>query len=153
NELGLIWEDSAAKDDIVVSSEMYIVKDEPVKLIIGSRDVVHDVGLPHFRLKMDAVPGIPTTMWFTPKYTTAEMKEITKNPDFEYELACDQMCGNGHYSMKGIVKVVTKSEFILWRAQQQSQYSKIFTKPATIVDTTKPNSTAAVEPKPIAPKP
>jgi len=50
------------------------------------------------------------------------MKEITRNPDFEYELSCDQMCGNSHFSMKGIVKVVTESEFILWRAQQKSAY-------------------------------
>lgn len=57
---------------------MYLVKGKPVKLIIGSRDVIHDVGLSHFRMKMDAVPGIPTTLWFTPKYTTKEMKELTK---------------------------------------------------------------------------
>jgi cytochrome c oxidase subunit 2 len=77
-------------------------------------------------MKMDAVPGTPTTMWFTPKYTTDEMKKITNNPNFEYEIACDQMCGNGHYSMKGLIKVVTRDEFILWRAKQQPGY-----KPAT----------------------
>ena len=49
-------------------------------------------------MKMDAVPGTPTTMYFTPKYTTDEMKKITGNKNFEYEIACDQMCGNGHYS-------------------------------------------------------
>jgi cytochrome c oxidase subunit 2 len=65
-------------------------------------------------------------MWFTPKYTTDEMKKITNNPNFEYEIACDQMCGNGHYSMKGLIKVVTRDEFILWRAKQQPSY-----KPAT----------------------
>ncbi|MFM7838039.1 MAG: cytochrome c oxidase subunit II [Chitinophagaceae bacterium] len=125
NELGILWEDPASHDDVVVSQTMYLVKDQPVKLIIGSRDVIHDVGLPHFRMKMDAVPGTPTTMWFTPKYTTEEMKKITNNPDFEYEIACDQMCGNGHYSMKGIVKVVSPSEYILWRAQQKTAYSAI----------------------------
>ena len=129
NELGLIWDDPASHDDVVVSQTMYLVKDEPVKLIIGSRDVIHDVGMPHFRMKMDAVPGTTTSVWFTPRYTTEEMKKITNNPDFEYEIACDQMCGNGHYSMKGIIKVVTKSEFILWRAQQKTAYSEI--KPAT----------------------
>jgi cytochrome c oxidase subunit 2 len=129
NELGLIWDDPASHDDVVVSQTMYLVKEEPVKLIIGSRDVIHDVGLPHFRIKMDAVPGTPTSIWFTPKYTTEEMKKITKNPDFEYEIACDQMCGNGHYSMKGIIKVVTKPEYILWRSQQKTAYSDI--KPAT----------------------
>jgi cytochrome c oxidase subunit 2 len=104
---------------------------------------------------MDAVPGTPTTMWFTPKYTTDEMKKITGNPDFEYEIACDQMCGNGHYSMKGIIKVVTQSEFILWRAQQKSAYALAFpdteAKPAATDTASK--ATAAVNVKSETPKP
>ena len=145
NELGLIWDDPASHDDVVVSQTMYLVKGQPVKLVIGSRDVIHDVGLPHFRMKMDAVPGTPTTMWFTPQYTTDEMKKITNNPDFEYEIACDQMCGNGHYSMKGIIKVVSQSEFILWRAQQKTAYSALApeTAPAA-ADTTANKATAAL---------
>jgi len=131
NSLGQIWEDNnelklksdpANYDDVVTTQTMYIVKGRPVKLIIGSRDVIHDVGLTHFRLKMDAVPGIPTTLWFTPKYTTKEMKERTGNPDFVYEISCDQMCGNGHYSMKGIIEVVTQEEFDLWMAKQKPNY-------------------------------
>src|SRR5579863_3479235 len=104
NSLGLIWDDPASHDDIVVNNEMYFVKDRPVKLIINSRDVIHDVGLPHFRMKMDAVPGTPTTMWFTPLFTTEEMKKKTNNQNFEYELSCDQMCGRGHFTMRAIVK-------------------------------------------------
>jgi cytochrome c oxidase subunit 2 len=77
NSVGIIWDDNYSQDDILTEQTMYVVKGQPVKLIIGSRDVVHDVGLSHFRLKMDAVPGIPTTMWFTPKYTTKEMREKT----------------------------------------------------------------------------
>jgi cytochrome c oxidase subunit 2 len=105
---------------------MYLVKGKPVQLVIGSRDVIHDVGLPHFRLKMDAVPGIPTTLWFTPKYTTDEMRKITNNEAFEYEISCDQMCGNSHYTMRGIIKVVTADEFNLWRASQKSKYAELF---------------------------
>jgi cytochrome c oxidase subunit 2 len=111
-----------------------------VKLIINSRDVIHDVGLPHFRMKMDAVPGTPTTMWFTPKYTTEEMKKITNNPNFEYEIACDQMCGNGHYSMKGLIKVVTEQEYKFWLAQQKPSYKPAETAPvapAIVADTAK----------------
>ena len=126
NTLGLIWEDKNSHDDIVSTEAIYLVKDEPVQLNIFSRDVVHSVGLPHFRLKMDAVPGIPTTMHFTPKYTTEEMREITGNPAFEYEIACDQMCGNSHYSMRGVIKVVTRDEFILWRAKQKPNYQFVF---------------------------
>jgi len=126
NTLGLVWEDKLAQDDIVGTQTMYIVKDKPVKLVIGSRDVIHDVGLSQFRMKMDAVPGIPTTMWFTPKYTTKEMKERTKNPNFVYEISCDQMCGNGHYSMKGIIEVVTQDEYNAWLAKQKPQYYTAF---------------------------
>jgi len=150
NQLGLLWTDTtiikkdrnnnpvgeaklkadpAGFDDLVDNSAMYLVKGVPVKLIINSRDVIHDVGLPHFRLKMDAVPGTPTTMWFTPQYTTEEMKKITNNPKFEYEISCDQMCGNGHYSMRGVIKVVTPEEFILWKAKITPAYATAF--PAT----------------------
>jgi len=125
NSLGLIWDDPYSHDDVVVS-EMYIVKDQPVKLIINSRDVIHDVGLVYFRQKMDAVPGTPTTLWFIPKFTTDEMKKKLNNPDFEYEISCDQMCGRGHYTMRGIIKVVTREEFILWKAKQKSNFAQVF---------------------------
>lgn len=126
NSLGQLWDDAMGHDDVVSNGTMYLVKGKPVKLVIGSRDVIHDVGLSHFRMKMDAVPGIPTTMWFTPKYTTKEMKEITGNPNFVYELSCDQMCGNGHYSMRAVVEVVDQEEFDAWFAKQKPQYLVAF---------------------------
>ncbi len=126
NSLGLIWDDELAQDDIVMEQTVYLIKGKPVKLVLGSRDVIHDVGLSHFRLKMDAVPGIPTTMWFTPKYTTKEMKERTGNPNFQYEISCDQMCGNGHYSMKGVIEVVDQEEFDAIMAKQKPYYYSAF---------------------------
>ena len=143
NSVGIVWDDKYSQDDILTEQTMYVVKGTPVKLIIGSRDVVHDVGLSHFRLKMDAVPGIPTTMWFTPKYTTKEMKEITGNPDFAYEISCDQMCGNGHYSMKGIIEVVDQEEYDMWMAKQKPQYYTAFPEkdPTAVIVT---DSTATV---------
>jgi cytochrome c oxidase subunit 2 len=123
NTLGLVWDDKMGHDDVITESAMYLVKGRPVKLIIGSRDVIHDVGLSHFRMKMDAVPGIPTTLWFTPKYTTKEMKEITNNPNFVYEISCDQMCGNGHYSMRGVIEVVDQEEYDVWMAKQKPYYT------------------------------
>lgn len=135
NSLGLVWADNedlhlkadpASQDDIVQEQTMYVIKGRPVKLVIGSRDVIHDVGLVHFRMKMDAVPGIPTTLWFTPKYTTEEMQMKTGNPNFEYEISCDQMCGNGHYSMKGIVKVVTEKDYNNWMVKQKPYYYAAF---------------------------
>ena len=126
NSVGIVWDDKYAQDDILTEQTMYVVKGTPVKLILGSRDVIHDVGLTHFRLKMDAVPGIPTTMWFTPIYTTKEMQEKTDNPNFQYEISCDQMCGNGHYSMKGIIQVVDQEEYDMWMAKQKPQYFTAF---------------------------
>ncbi len=126
NTLGLIWDDQLSHDDLVMEQTMYLIKGRPVKLVIGSRDVIHDVGLSHFRMKMDAVPGIPTTMWFTPKYTTAEMKEITGNPNFQFEISCDQMCGNGHYSMKGVIEVLDQEEYDAKMAGQKPYYLSAF---------------------------
>ncbi|MEI9935449.1 MAG: hypothetical protein WDM71_11515 [Ferruginibacter sp.] len=94
--MGVDFSDSASHDDIHVSGTMYIPVNKPVKLVINSQDVIHDVGLPHFRMKMDAVPGIPTTMWFTPLYTTEEMKVRTGNPNFVYEISCFARIGLCH---------------------------------------------------------
>lgn len=122
NPVGQDWEDQLNKDDYM-ATEMHLVVNKPVKLIIGSRDVIHDVGLSHFRLKMDAVPGIPTTLWFTPTTTTAKMRETTGNADFVYEISCDQMCGAGHYSMKANIVVETQAEYDAWAAKQVAQYA------------------------------
>lgn len=154
NSLGLIWKDTIVNrangepqqlkddkfshDDIVLEQTMYAIKDKPLKFIINSRDVIHDVGLSHFRMKMDAVPGMPTTLWLTPKYTTEEMKERTGNPNFQYEISCNQMCGNGHYSMKGVIEVVTQAEFDVWIAKQKPKYTSVF----GIGDAPKQDSTA-----------
>ena len=69
-------------DDIVVNTTMYLIVNKPVKLIINSRDVIHDVGLAHFRMKMDAVPGTPTTMWFTPMYHDRRNEEENRQSGF-----------------------------------------------------------------------
>ena len=84
--------------------------------------MIHDVGLSQFRLKMDAVPGIPTTQWFTPKITTEDMKKKTGNPDYTYELSCDQMCGKGHFSMRGVIIIETMEEYKKWLAEQKPEY-------------------------------
>jgi cytochrome c oxidase subunit II len=125
NVLGLDYSDVNSKDDIIsTSGELHIQKNKPVKLIIGSRDVIHDVGLPHFRMKMDAVPGMATTIWFTPLFTTEDMKEKTQNPNFVYEISCDQMCGKGHYSMRGTVIVHDSLGINEWFGKQTSYYSQ-----------------------------
>jgi cytochrome c oxidase subunit 2 len=99
---------------------------KPVKMVIHAQDVIHDVGLPHFRLKMDAVPGIPTTQWFTPKWTTEEMKVRTGNPNFVYEISCDQMCGAGHFSMRGVIIVDTEEDYKKWLATLKPEYFTVY---------------------------
>ncbi|HMX78726.1 MAG TPA: cytochrome c oxidase subunit II [Ferruginibacter sp.] len=149
NNLGVDFSDPASKDDIHLSNTMHIPVGVPIKMVIHSQDVIHDVGLPHFRLKMDAVPGIPTTQWFTPKYTTAEMKQRTGNPDFTYEIACDQLCGANHFAMRGVIIVETMEEYKKWLAEQKSEYATLFekkeeAKPAA--DSVAPKQTAQVLP-------
>ena len=139
NAMGLDWDDKANMDDIIsMNGEMHLVVNKPVKLIIGSRDVIHDVGLAHFRMKMDAVPGIITTLWFTPKFTSQQMKEITGNPNFVYEISCDQMCGKGHYSMRGTIIVETQGEYDAWMAKQQPYYATNNAPAAPAADSTAP---------------
>jgi cytochrome c oxidase subunit 2 len=121
NPLGQDWSDPANQDD-VISTVMHLVVNRPVKLIINSQDVVHDVGLPYFRLKMDAMPGIPTTLWFTPTITTSHMALITGDDNFTYKLICDQLCGKGHYSMVANIIVETQPEYDSFMAQQKPEY-------------------------------
>jgi cytochrome c oxidase subunit II len=139
NNLGVDFNDPASLDDIHVNTTMHIPVGVPVKMVIHSQDVIHDVGLPHFRLKMDAVPGIPTTQWFTPKFTTAEMRAKTGNPAFEYEIACDQLCGPNHFAMRGVIIVETMDEYKKWLAEQKPEYFTIFPDKAptpAVTDTT-----------------
>jgi len=134
NPLGQIWEDGANRDDIYVTGEpMHLVVNKPVRLVIGSKDVIHDVGLAHFRMKMDAVPGTPTTMWFTPIKTTKDMVKETGRQDFVFEISCDQMCGKGHTNMRGEIIVETQEEFDAWIATKKPLYSTLFEKPQPVV--------------------
>lgn len=150
NPLGQLWEDSTNKDDIYIppGDPMHLVVNKPVRLVINAKDVIHDVGLSHFRLKMDAVPGTPTTMWFTPTKTTAQMKVEEKDPEFVYEISCDQMCGQGHYKMRGTIIVETQEEFDLWMAKQTPKFYLAFPERAPGYkppqDTTKSNNATAM---------
>ena len=145
NPQGQLWDDKANHDDVWMEQEMHLVVNKPVKLVINAKDVIHDVGLAHFRMKMDAVPGTPTTMWFTPKYTTKEMAEMTGNPNFVYEISCDQMCGQGHWSMRGVIVVETQEEFDAWMAGKTPQYL-VANPPAAPAKTDSTGATSATKP-------
>jgi cytochrome c oxidase subunit 2 len=75
--------------------------------------------MPHFRVQLNAVPGLPTFFKFTPTITTAQMRQITDNPNFEYLLYCNKICGGGHYNMQKVVRVVSQAEYQDWIARQK----------------------------------
>lgn len=142
NPLGMKWEDKRNLDDIVVSSgDIVLPLGKKVRVRITSRDVLHNFYLSNFGVKMDAVPGMPTYFVFTPTVTTDSMRTILSrdpawqvpsksNPDakrwetFEYELACAELCGKGHYSMRRIVKIVPQKDYEAWVKAQISHYDQ-----------------------------
>ncbi len=124
NEFGLDLTDKNSFDDFK-SLELHIPKgdeEHPIEILlkIRAKDVLHSVFLPHFRLKMDAVPGMPTQFKFTATKTTKEMREELGNPNFNYEMACTEICGKGHFSMKMLVIVEEKDEYDKWKASQEA---------------------------------
>ncbi len=140
NPLGQNWEDEKNHDDFI-ADQIYLPVNKKVRVRITAKDVLHNFYLPHFRVKMDAVPGIPAYFVFTPTVTTEEFRTRLKDninwqdlsdpedPEspakweaFDYELACAELCGIGHYSMKKIVKVVSQEEYDAWLEQQKSYY-------------------------------
>jgi len=123
NKFGLDLNDEASFDDFA-PLEIHIPKDREIEFTIRARDVIHSVFLPHFRQKMDAVPGMPTRFKFKAKYTTAEMQKITGNPEFKYELACTEVCGKGHFAMRHILVVDEPAVFEKWYKDQQSWLSQ-----------------------------
>jgi len=123
NAFGLDFNDEATHDDFI-PRKLFLPVDRPVLLNIRARDVIHSVYLPHFRVKMDAVPGMPTKFWFVPTKTTAQMREETKNPEFNYEMGCTEICGRGHFSMRFEVVVMEQDEYDTWYAEQKSWASQ-----------------------------
>lgn len=123
NPLGLNLADEAVFDDFM-PMQIVVPKNKTVELKIRSRDVIHSVFLPHFRVKMDAVPGMPTRFKFIPTMTTEEMRQNLGNPDFNYEMACAELCGRSHFAMRLILRVVEEEEFNEWYASQEPWLAK-----------------------------
>jgi len=98
NPIGLVKDDPAAKDDLLLLNQIYLPKDRPVRIQVRSMDVIHSFFLPNFRVKQDAMPGMTIDIWFTP----------TETGDFE--IACAEHCGLGHYRMRGQVHVVPAAD-------------------------------------------
>ncbi|MEO5581452.1 MAG: OmpA family protein [Saprospiraceae bacterium] len=140
NALGQEWTDVKNLDDFN-ADEIVLPVNRKIRVRITSKDVLHNFYLPHFRVKMDAVPGLPTFFVFTPTKTTEDYKdELRKYKEyqapsdpadpksepmwkaFNFELACAELCGKGHYSMRRLVKIVSEQEYAAWSANQKSTY-------------------------------
>jgi cytochrome c oxidase subunit 2 len=124
NPLGVDRSDAAAKDDVTTLNQLYLPANRQIIVKLRSKDVIHSFGVPEFRVKQDAIPGLTIPIYFIPDVTTAEMRARTGNPEFQYEIACAQLCGLGHYRMRGFVTVVSPEEFQKWmdeKVQEQSE--------------------------------
>jgi cytochrome c oxidase subunit 2 len=106
--LGLDTHDPASKDD-VVSGVMVVPVNREIEVILRAHDVIHSFFVPSMRFKQDAVPGLAIHMHFTPIQTG------------DYEIACAELCGLGHYKMRGMLKVVSQEEFDKWLAAREAE--------------------------------
>jgi cytochrome c oxidase subunit 2 len=118
NPLGLDRADPAAKDDVTTLNQLYLPVNKPIIVRLRSKDVIHSFNVPEFRVKQDAVPGFTIPIWFVPNVTTAEMRTRTGNPEFQYEIACAQLCGLGHFRMRAFVTVQSADDFQKWMTEQ-----------------------------------
>jgi cytochrome c oxidase subunit 2 len=102
NPIGLDPAAEESKDDLVVLGELHVPLNRPVIVEVSSKDVIHNFALPHMRAAQDAIPGSIIPLWFKPIKTG------------NYEIVCGQLCGLGHYSMKGMLVVDTPEDFQAW---------------------------------------
>lgn len=108
NPMGVDSTDPAAADDIVTRNQLHIPMGKPAILYMTSKDVIHSFFVPEFRTKQDVVPGMQTRIWFEPTKVGG------------YEIGCAQLCGTGHYAMRGEVIVDTPEDFEAWQQKMRA---------------------------------
>jgi len=106
--IGLDTSDPAAKDDVVTGT-MFLPVNRQVDFTLRAVDVIHSFFIPNMRFKQDAVPGLAIHMHVTPTQIG------------DYEIACAELCGLGHYKMHGMVKVVSQEDFDKWIAAREAE--------------------------------
>ncbi len=104
--IGLDPNDPHGLDDVVSRTYMKIPVDRPVIIDITSKDVIHNYAIAHMRVSQDAIPGMSIPIWYTPVRTG------------EFEIICGQLCGAGHFSMKGILEVLSEEDYQKWYSSQ-----------------------------------
>jgi cytochrome c oxidase subunit 2 len=109
NPLGVNPNDPNGQDDLIITSNIvHIPIDKPVKMLLRSKDVLHDFAVAEFRVKMDLVPGLVTYIWLTPTKIGT------------YDVLCEELCGLAHFTMRGKVVVDTQEDFDAWKAEQMT---------------------------------
>lgn len=109
----------AGRDDQIVKGEFHLPVGREVEFIFRSRDVIHSAYMPHFRAQMNTVPGVPTRFKLTPTITTDSMRTILDNPDFDYILLCNKICGAAHFNMSIDIVVESEEDYNKWLAEQK----------------------------------
>lgn len=113
NPLGLDHTDSFAADDITTINQLHFPVHTPVIVKLSSKDVIHSFSLPQMRVKQDAIPGMEIPLWFEATMVTPE--------GARWEIACAQLCGLGHYRMRGSYKVHEQADYDAWMAEQVAE--------------------------------
>ena len=124
NPIGLDRSDLNGVDDFVTVNQLHIPVNKPIRIDLSSKDVIHSFSLPEFRVKQDAVPGMSIPVWFEANMTTDEYLQTVEGTDREgqgFEIACAQLCGLGHYRMKGFLTVHDNENYAAW-LDEQAEY-------------------------------
>jgi cytochrome c oxidase subunit 2 len=137
--LGVNFKDKNSYDDLKADT-LVLPVNRSIRINIHAQDVIHSFFMPHFRVQMNAVPGLPTFFKFTPTITTAEMRNRLDNPKFEYTLYCNKICGGGHYNMQKAVRVVTEAEYQDWISKQKPYLSEQLKKELKFADASQQKS-------------
>jgi cytochrome c oxidase subunit II len=109
NPLGLDRKDPAGKDDITTINQLNVPVNRPVLIHLTSKDVIHSFGVYELRVKQDAIPGLEVPVWFIPTRIG------------QYDITCSQLCGLGHYRMRGFLNVQSDADFQKFLANPNAQ--------------------------------
>ena len=110
------WE--SGMDDQVVKGEFHLPVGKEVEFVFRSRDVIHSAYMPQFRAQMNTVPGVPTRFKMTPTITTDSMRTVLEDPDFDYVLLCNKVCGAAHFNMQMKVVIESQESYDAWLSEQ-----------------------------------
>ena len=122
NPIGLDRSDENAKDDVVTINQLHIPVNRPINVLLSTNDLIHNFKLPEFRVSQDAISGMEIPVWFKATMTSEEFLETAKGTAREgmgFEIACAQLCGLGHYRMKGYLTVHDDKGYGEWMDEQQ----------------------------------